>query len=197
MSKFVGSFGAILFAGLLLGSLSAVQAQVAVNPASPQPAADQLKPGLAVRYYFDYFRHIDEMIEFEDFRDGKVGEPILELNYKVGQGNVLTSDSNDAVGAKMTGYILLDQPGTYSFAFLSNDGVRLEIDGKMILEDPGVHSDQYSDFGSVTVTEPGWYPILIRYYERKNTSTIIFFWRPPGVEGTMPIVPGAALAHGS
>ena len=166
-----------------------------VNPANPQPAADQLQPGLAVVYYYNFFRHIREVVEWEEYKNGIPGDPVLELNYRVGQGNVLTSNIDNGVGAKMTGYILLDTPGDYSFAFESNDGVRLEIDGQMVVEDPDVHADRFSDVGAVIVQEPGWYPITIRYFERKNTSTLMFHWLPPGTEGTMPLVPGSALSH--
>ncbi len=166
-----------------------------IKPADPQPAAEDLKPGLAVVYYGNFFRHIRELVEWEEYKDGTPGEPLLELKSRVGLGKVLTSNSDDGVGAKITGYILLDTPGRYSFAFESNDGVRLEIDGQMIVEDPDVHADRFSDIGSVEVTTPGWYPITIRYFERKNTSTLMFHWSPPGTEGTMPLVPGEVLAH--
>ncbi len=166
-----------------------------VNPATPQPAEDQLKPGLAVVYFSHFFRHIRELVEWEDYKQGKPGEPVLELNSRVGQGNVLTSGMSDGVGAKMTGYIKLDQPGAYSFAFESNDGVRLEIDGYQVVQDPDVHADRFSDIGAVIVKEPGWHPIIIWYFERKNTSTLKFHWLPPGAEGTMPVVPAEVLAH--
>ena len=166
-----------------------------IKPLSPQPDAAALKPGLAVDYYFQYFRHIDELVDWEDHKDGKAGPPIERLNYRSGKKDVLTSENDDGVGAKITGLILLDKPGLYSFAFESNDGVRLEIDGEMILEDPDVHGDRFSDIGQVEISEPGWYPITIRYFERKNTATLRFHWLPPQTEGTMPIVPAKVLAH--
>ena len=166
-----------------------------VNPAAPQPPEDQLKPGLAVSYYFHFFRHIRELVEWEDYKEGKPGEPITSIDSRAGSGNVLTSGVSDGVGAKITGFIKLDTPGAYSFAFESNDGVRLEIDGYQVVEDPDVHKDRFSDIGAVIVKEPGWYPITIRYFERKNTSTLKFHWLPPGAEGTMPVVPAEVLAH--
>lgn len=166
-----------------------------VNPAAPQPPEDQLKPGLAVSYYFHFFRHIRELVEWEDYKEGKPGEPITSIDSRAGSGNVLTSGVSDGVGAKITGFIKLDTPGAYSFAFESNDGVRLEIDGYQVVQDPDVHKDRFSDIGAVIVKEPGWYPITIRYFERKNTSTLKFHWLPPGAEGTMPVVPAEALAH--
>lgn len=174
--------------GGFLGSTAAVQAQVSATAAT-------LKPGLAVCYIYGQVRHINEIAEWEKHKDCKPGKPLPNLNYRVGEDTVLTSESNDGVMAKITGFVHLEKPGFYSFSFESNDGVRLEIDGQLIVEDPDVHADRYSDIGGIEVTEPGWYPISIQYFERKNTSTLRFFWSPPDVEGTMSLVPREVLAH--
>ncbi|MCP8687774.1 PA14 domain-containing protein [Marinobacterium sedimentorum] len=158
-------------------------------------AADNLQPGLQVCYIDGMIRHIDEMVRLESSKPCEPGPDLRLLNSSVGDATVLTSNLNDGVMARITGLIHLETVGTYLFTFESNDGVRLEIDGQMILEDPDVHSDRYAEYGSMDVTEPGWYPLTVRYFERKNTSTLRFFWQPPGTEGTMPKVPAAALAH--
>ncbi len=175
--------------GLLLSTL-ATSANAEVLSSS-----DGLEPGLAVCYINGMIRHIDEMAEWERQVKCRPGPPLLEVNSKVGKKKVLTSRFSDGVMAVITGYVHLDQTGQYGFVFASNDGVRLEIDGRQILEDPDVHSDRFSDMGFFDVKTPGWYPVTIRYFERKNTSTLRFFWQPPGHEGTMPTVPPDALAH--
>ena len=183
----------ILGAALLFATLSAPAAAQFVKPASPQPEA--IQPGLAVCYINEFIRHIDEMVEWEGYKDCEPG-PVLEMiNSHVGKGDVLTSGSDDGVMAKITGFIRFDEPGFYAFAFESNDGVRLEIDGYKVVEDPDVHADRFSDIGEISVPEPGWYSLTIRYFERKNTSTLKFHWAPPGSEGTMPVVPADALGH--
>ena len=154
-----------------------------------------LEAGLAVCYIYEFVRQIDEMVEWEGHRPCKPGEPLAMLDSRAGEGKVLTSASADGVMARITGLIHLESPGFYSFAFESNDGVRLEIDGERIVEDPDVHADRYSDIGAMEVTEPGWYPLTIRYFERKSTSTLRFYWQPPGTEGSMSLVPAEALAH--
>lgn len=155
----------------------------------------ELKPGLAVCYIYELVRHVDEFADWEGHRKCEPGEPLASLNSRAGEDNVLTSKSSDGVMAKITGFIHLDKPGRYAFSFESNDGVRLTIDGEMIVEDPDVHGDQYSLIGHKEVAEPGWYPLAIDYFERKGTSTLRFFWGPPGTEGTLPLVPAEALAH--
>jgi hypothetical protein len=186
-SIFAWALGAIAGCGLLAGA-PASQAQTA-GP------ADSLEPGLEVCYIYGFVRHIDEMLDQEGRNTCKPGEPLTMLNSRVGAGKVLTSASDNGVMARIAGLIHLDTPGFYSFAFESNDGVRLEIDGEIVVEDPGVHSDRFSDIGAMEVAEPGWHPLTIRYFERKVTSTLRFFWQPPGGEGTMALVPAEALAH--
>lgn len=178
--------------------LSAVGGLVAWAPGSQAEAVTSdadLKPGLEVCYIYEFVRHVDQFAEWEKHRKCEPGEPLEMLNWRVGEDNVLTSSSDNGVMAKIKGYIHLDQPGRYAFSFESNDGVRLEIDGEHILEDPDVHSDQYSPIGHFEAAEAGWYPLAIDYFERKGTSTLRFFWGPPGTEGTLPLVPAEALAH--
>ncbi len=188
------SLSLVLLAGPMGASPGA--AQVMVSPALPQPAAEAVQPGLAVKYYFHMFRHIDELIDWQDYKDGKPGPAIERLNYAVGQGDVLTSGVDNGVGAEITGLIKLDKPGTYAFALNSNDGIRLWVGGEQIVDDPGVHADQFSPIGEVTVETPGWYPFKLLYFERKNTSTLQLHWRRPGdPPGTMPIVPAEVFGH--
>ncbi|HEX5079591.1 MAG TPA: PA14 domain-containing protein [Geminicoccaceae bacterium] len=187
--------GVAVLGAVLLLAAGGARAQ-GVSPAEPQPDPAELKPGLAVCYMYEFVRHIDQMVGYEGSLTCEPGTPLLELNATGGQGKVLGSKHNDGVMAKITGLIHLEKPGTYTFGFESNDGVRLEIGGQMVLEDPGVHADEFSDLGTIEVSEPGWYPLTIRYYERKNTWTIRFYWLPPGGEpGSLPLVPPEVLAH--
>ena len=184
--------------GAAILSLSLMAAAAAQSPErlEPQPAADALAPGLSVVYYFNFFRHVREIEEWKKYKEGKPGPVIPQLNYNVGQGNVLTSGKDEGVGAEITGLIHLEKPGTYAFATQSNDGVRVEIGGLQVIEDPDVHADRFSEIAQIEVAEPGWYPLKVTYFERKNTSTLEFYWQPPGNEGgTMPLVPAEVLAH--
>ena len=166
------------------------------TPLVPQPAAASLAPGLEVVYYDAFFRHVDEIVEWKRYRDGKPGPTIPRLDYKVGDGTVLTSTASDGVGAEITGLIHLAKSGSYWFAVESNDGVRVTIGGARVLDDPDVHADRFSDPVEVYVTEPGWYPIHVLYFERKVTSTLRLHWQEPGDEATtMPVVPAEAFAH--
>jgi hypothetical protein len=182
----------IVVLGLLGLTTPAVAASI--SPMTPQPKAADLKDGLAVRYYTSVFENILDLLDFMRIREGTAGTPISELNYKVGVGKVLTSNGNDFVGAHITGAIHLESAGTYKFEVTSNDGVRVNLGGQQIFQDPGVHPDTTSDPIPVEVTQPSWYPLEILYFEKKNTSTLILRWQPPGSAG-YEVVPAAALKH--
>lgn len=190
------ALGAALAVVLAAGTSQAVET-VVLDSIGPQPAAESVKPGLAPVYFYD--RKFDWINEFYDWpkEKGKPGPPLLVVNYHTGSDRVLTSDDYDLVGARIEGYIHLDKPGMYEFAFESNDGVRLEIEGKLVVEDPNVHADQFSEVGKVKIATAGWYPLVIWYFEKKNTSTLRFLWKKPGGNANAPmtIVPGKVLAH--
>lgn len=189
-----GVAGMMVGCALLLGATMA-QAQMltGLKAAEPQPAADKLQPGLAVGYVFGRFNHIKEF-ETKKFEPGK---PLPQLDYRMGEGAVLTTKERDQVGALITGFIRFEKPGTYGFDVTSNDGVRVEIGGKLLYEDPSVHSDDTSDRIDVKIEEPGWYPIKILYYEKKGTASLVLRWVPVGSDAkAKPVaVPAAAFAH--
>ncbi|WP_288900505.1 PA14 domain-containing protein [uncultured Sneathiella sp.] len=184
----------LLFGLAVLPVLAHAETFTGLNPASPQPDPANLKPGLAVTYYGVKVDSIRELEENMGYMDGKPGAPIPMLNYQVGAGNVLTSNSNDMVGAIIKGFIKMEQPGRYVFMVHSNDGVWIAIGDKLIYEDPDVHADRFSDEIVVEISEPGWYPIHIKYFEKKNTSTLELYWEAPGF-GEMDYVPAEAFGH--
>ncbi len=184
--------GAVLALTLGAGTVLAAAPQ----PLDPQPAAGDLDPGLSVRYYRAFFRLIEEFVESMAGDAGEAGAALPALDYRVAGGPALTSGVEDGVGAKITGLIRLDKPGTYSFLVQSNDGFVLDIGRASVLEDPDVHGDRYSKIAKLTVGQPGWYALYLLYFERKGTATLELYWKQPGDEaGSMALVPAEAFAH--
>lgn len=191
--SFVRKFAALALFGAVAATASLGAAQpkggpVPVAVANPQPTA--LQPGLAVTYFHGLINHIREMQD----APGKPGAPLPSLNYNVGYKNVLSSDREDGVQARILGFIKLDKPGIWKFAINSNDGVRLEIGGKKLYELPGVQPDVMSDVLEVKADAAGWYPLKIMYFEKRNTSTLELYWAAPGV-ADLAIVPPEAFGH--
>ena len=194
MTKFLRTAIMFMVGATFLLSATASMAFDGLKPVSPQPSMDSLKPGLSVTYYGAKFNSIRQLLEWMDYEKGTVGEPIPMLNYQVGQGNVLTTTASDLMGADIKGLINFDKKGTYTVMVHSNDGVRVTIGGVMIHEDPDVHADRFSEEIKLEISEPGWYPVHILYFEKKNSATLELYWDPPGLE-EIDYVPASAFAH--
>jgi hypothetical protein len=180
--------GAAALATVLLATAAGA---VDLSPVEPQPAADQLKPGLSVAYMETMVRSVFEFIDDTDFQPGP---PLTKLNYQAGKGKVLTSEYTDGVAARINGFINLPEAGRYLLAAESNDGVIIDLNGERIIRDPGVHADQFSENAEVVASAPGWYALKIHYFERKNTSLLRLYWQKPGSD-KFEVIPPEQYAY--
>lgn len=154
-----------------------------------------LQPGLSVLYLDGGYRFVNQLPHgARAMKHGRPGQPILQINHQFGQGEVFDSGRNSKIGVQMEGYIHLDKPGRYEFQALSNDGVEVYIDGKLIISDPQVHPDRLSSVGDLTIESGKWHPFMVRYFQRKGTAVLKFYWRPPGND-QFTIVPEGAYGH--
>ena len=64
----------------------------------------------------------------------------------------------------------------------------------MIIDDPAQHSDRYAIQAVVTISQAGWYPLMVEYFQRKGTASIGLFWRTPEAKDFIP-VPPASFGH--
>lgn len=161
------------------------------QPLSPQPESSSLQPGLAIKYFYEYFDHIDTV---SMLNDGQVGEPIANIAHRTKTGNVFGTNRPMGVGAHIRGMIHLAQTGIYTFRVESNDGVKVHVGGIKIWTDPEIHGNRWSRPLEYEVLEPGWYDFQIDYYQRKGTSALQFAWTLPG-GSSEEIVPPEAFAH--
>ena len=150
--------------------------------------------GLGVKYVPKMMRDVGALNYFAKKKRGKDGPPLLHLDWKTGADKVLTSDGYDGVGAIINGFIQFETEGTHRFAMETNDGTRITLGGQLILEDPDVHPDRFSEIVDVEVPEPGWYPVEILYFERRNTSTLRLLTSGPD-GGELAIIDPVRLGH--
>lgn len=126
---------------------------------------------------------------------GRPGNPISQLNHQFGKDElVFDSGEKTGIGMVMTGYLYLAEHGTYKFQALANDGIEFVLDGKLLFEDPKVHKDRLSPIGIADIPAGGWYPLSIRYFQRKGTATLKLYWQPPGAT-EFSIIPEEIYAH--
>ncbi len=183
--------------GLLIAGASAgaAAAQNSITGIEPVAASAGLQPGLAVMYFHGDFRHVDAMPDLASApKFGRPGKPLANLDHRSSSGRMLESSAGELWGLDADGFIHLDKPGTYTFVAKSNDGIRVYIGDKVLLDDPDVHRDRFSMPGTIEVGTPGWYPIRVRYFQRKMTAALELHWQRPGA-GEMSVVPPAAFAH--
>ncbi|MFN4275929.1 MAG: PA14 domain-containing protein [Ferrovibrio sp.] len=164
------------------------------QPATPQPTAAQLSPGLSPLYFIAQLDHVDNMPRSPaDLAKGRRGPAILQLDAESGSGRMWDSQATEGFAVHMTGMIQLEA-GIYRFAAFANDGIRITIDRTRVVDDPDVHAGRLSPLGEVRISQPAWYPITVQYFQKRGTAALKFQWQPPGAGGLMT-VPAAALAH--
>lgn len=90
--------------------------------AAPQPSAEELAPGLAVTYWYQLFRNVDELAEWMKHREGRPGPALASLDHRMGQGKVLTSDAEDSDvhGDRLSpkGSVTATEPGWHALRVL-------------------------------------------------------------------------------
>ncbi|MBU0946148.1 MAG: hypothetical protein KJ804_17195 [Proteobacteria bacterium] len=184
---------------LILSSLAGCAPQALLRQQFSLPAAvtvAELSPGLAVFYLDKFYRRVGEMPTLlEAQSQGRPGKPISQLNHQFSPGGlVFDSGAAKGVGMLLAGCLHLAKPGEYRFQALANDGIEFSLGGNLLFEDPLVHSDRLSPVGIADVGAGGWYPILIRYFQRKGSATLKLYWQPPGAT-EFSIIPPEIYAH--
>ena len=153
-----------------------------------------LKDGLSVTYYRATYNSIDEFWGWKGYSDGYVGPPLNGLMHRTGKGNVLTSGSKDQVGAEISGLLLLPAAGSYQLSVTTNDGVRIHLGVARVHDDPKVGKDRTLQSKPFEISQPGWYPLEIWYFEKRGTSTLEVQWKTPE-SGGFTAIPGEDLKH--
>jgi len=169
----------------------------ALKPATPQPSASSLKPGLATLYFQGRYDHINDMPSLNkpaEMAKGRPGKPVAPIDEMSGSGAMWESQDIQFFGVVFTGFMHFEKAGTYHITTNSNDGIRVFVGGKMVLDDPYVHADAMANPVALDIAVPGYYPITMQYFQKRNTATLQFFWQPPGTDN-MSIVPASVLVH--
>ena len=183
--------------GLIASSASiSLASEAGMKPSTVRQ--DKLQAGLSVLYIRSFrHRHLDKLPTGEWLKErGRPGKPIPYLNHSFGRGIVFDSGARSLVGLHMTGYIHLAESGEYQFKAFVNDGIRVFISEQLIVDEPkwDPDGDRYTEIGKASISETGWYPILIRYFQRKGTATVKLYWKKPG-DKDFSVIPEAAYAH--
>ncbi len=156
---------------------------------------NEFQRGLSIYYLNGFWRHMSKMYGVQYFfENGKMGKPVSIVDHRFGKGEIFDSGKTRGIGVQMAGYLKIDKPGEWYFRVNSNDGIEIFIDDEKILEDPSYHADRITDSGSVQIQTTGYHRLLLRYFQRKGTATLEFYWKPPG-NTDFAIIPETAYWH--
>ena len=187
-----GSF-LLLGTTLLLVAQPAQGSETAFTPVFA-PNQGTFQPGLEVLYYDAFYRNVDQMPTGSKIGKGRPGKVVPYLNHNFDKGQVFDSGRGRGVGVRLTGQLLITQPGQITFKAKSNDGIRVFINDQVVLNDPDVHSDRYKESSPLEFSAPGYYNLTVLYFQRKGTAAIELWWKLPGAQD-FSIIPAEAYAH--
>jgi hypothetical protein len=167
-------------------------------PVIPQPELASIQGGLSVWYLPNFnFEHVGEMPKGDPpYSWGFAGKkPILVIDRKFEpQEKVWDSGQHRGIALQMDGMIKFPSSGQFSIMALSNDGLRVYIGGKRVINDPNWHGDQFSRKNKLEISESGWYPFKLKYFQRRGTAALKLFWIKPGDED-FSIIPAEVYGH--
>ncbi len=184
---------------LSAGMGQGIAEQVALTgllPARELSEDSALKPGLLPIYIYKLFKSVDEMPKLNiKTTTEKVGKPILFLDHSFGKKDpIFDSGVSQGIGIQMNGFLKFSEPGKYTLKTKSNDGICVWISDKRIVYHPGVHTDHFSNEVVLDIQKPGWYPLMIKYFQRSGTAAIAMYWKLPG-KTDFSVIPAEAYSH--
>jgi len=85
---------------------------------------------------------------------------------------------DDYFNFRFTGYIYINEPGTYQFRTVSDDGSRLVLDGRTIVENDGIHLERVVTSANQNMTA-GAHSIRVDYFDYAAADTLAVAYRGP------------------
>jgi hypothetical protein len=117
--------------------------------------------------------------------------PLVDFGAKPGD----FAPFEDNFLTEVSGFIRVEQEGTYTFRLISDDGAHLWIEGRLVVDHDGLHGPDPKD-GTVTL-DRGHHSFRVRHFEAGGGQRLALLWRPPGEkdESGFVLIPSAALSH--
>lgn len=161
------------------------------------------KPGLAGLFYnyYDYRESpIMTMPDRGDFtRDVSYIEIMDYLNNVMAIGKYRTTPYEIQFAAKIQGYLRVPAAGTYKITLESNDGSQMWIwnrgkdQNPAFINNDGNHRNIQVPM-DIKFDQPGFYPILIKYFQGHVLTCLRLYWMLPG-ENFGEYVPYRKVGH--
>ncbi|MEQ8788315.1 MAG: GDSL-type esterase/lipase family protein [Pirellulaceae bacterium] len=99
----------------------------------------------------------------------------------------------DGFAMRLSGTVLIDRGGKYTFYLTSDDGSRLYIGGEEVINHDGKHGA--SEKAGDVELPPGAHPIVVTYFDNGGGDALSLAWKGPGIRKKQP-VPTEKLSTG-
>nr|WKN38187.1 PA14 domain-containing protein [Tunicatimonas sp. TK19036] len=150
------------------------------DPETPDsPVAEAGEPGLHYAYYVGDWKALPDFSQLQPVDKGVVP------NFTFAPAQNLYT-----MGFEYTGYLLIEQAGTYTFHVKVNDGSNLYIDGKEIVNNDGLKPEAREKSGSVALSV-GYHPIRLTFFEQWGPQSLEVRYEGPGVK--LQLIPDNVL----
>jgi hypothetical protein len=135
--------------------------------------------------------------------NGETSGNFTRINFSDGADGDFTSGNvgfpgggGDNFAARITGTLIVNTPGEYTFVVNCDDGCRLRIDGQDVIVDDGTHGPSASS-GRITLSNPTAQIELI-YYDATGGASLELGWIRPNLQWQLlaNITPAAPIVRG-
>jgi hypothetical protein len=164
-------------------------ATVSVTPIRHPENAKGDAPGLAVKYFA--LTAPESMPDFE-LLSPYSQQVVANIDFASTGGNFAGSGRADEVGAEWTGWLRVDQAGTYRIAIDSDDGSRVWIGDRLLVNNDGLHG--MLERSGTIVLGPGKHAIRVEFFEYGGGAGCILRMEGPGIP--FGVVGADRLTHG-
>jgi len=122
-----------------------------------------IKLGIAYNFYQGSFQSVDNLDRKKPVQSGVMNR----IGFKRG----LTGEE---FGYKYYGYILVPDPGIYTFFLESNDGSKLFLNNELLIDNDGGHTS--IEKSAKIALKAGEYPITVKYFQMGGGKALKLSW---------------------
>lgn len=123
-------------------------------------SVENLKPGLSYSYYEGVWDSVPDFSKLTPKKRGTTDNTDLKFALR-----------KDSFAVQFEGYVHITKKDLYDLWLVSDDGSRLYLNNELLLDNDGLHSADQPVVRLVPLN-PGYYPVLIQYFERTGNESI-------------------------
>jgi len=113
------------------------------------------------------------------------------INYPKTKDTWATFRRQQQFAVRWTGFVAIEDPGSYKFFLSSDDGSRMLLEDRMLVDNDGLHGCKSKD-GTKTLST-GTHKIRIEYFQKKGHACAILEYQGPDSNNQKKVMPKDVL----